>query len=730
MGVSSRTLAQRAAALRDRIALGAVTLTPAVTLSATPDSVTSSGSVVLTAQASNVQAVEFYREDVRVATFTAPPYTYSEPLNATANGIRTYRAVGLSVQATVEASATVTVAIPAVTLRVSTARITQPGTVTLTADVASGVTVASVAFARNGTPLGMDSAAPFTFSESLTYLDNGTRSYTATVTDTAGRSAASASVLVTVAIADTAAPTLSLDVSPDPVTAAGNVTLNAAAADDRGVAKVAFYVDGTLISTDTTAPYSATKAVTAADNGDRTFKAIATDTSGNTSQATRIVPVRIVTPGILYAEPADPWTAYDWNDSVGASSTDAATLVITTALLDQYGRIATDPADGIAKWLLDFRDLPANIRNPRNMTTGKRAIYIKAGNRWVWCVHGQAMGVGGGGTSRGIVGCAGGSKFTFSDFSFHGPHTHMATGQYAGAVRPEGAKHSELRQVNLRRTQGFRAQKAQLGDNNTQGFVMRMAHGWNTNGQIRDTSTNTGWKLGSTVDVDRQVANLWQLASSTVRRYQVEYCISEQEPGDSYIEDTGNSYDVQLYGATDYVRVIWRVEARGAYPMNLGSDYSGGGFIYDGSTCKWLSTEECYALETSNYGFAHAGGGHTRFRDVVAYNRGVAIGGVRPDGTPDTMHYDRDYGSSADTSGRITDGLRGGWGAPTDSDPNRRKDGPDNGTSARGTVFSRIERFNGGVGAIPQSALDGAMAEIQGKRDAAGVVVGRRNPAA
>ncbi|WP_295819841.1 Ig-like domain-containing protein [uncultured Deinococcus sp.] len=729
MGASSRNLALRAAALRDRLALGAVALTPAVSLSATPGNVTASGSVILTAEASNVQAVEFYREAVRVATFTAPPYIYSEPLSATANGTRTYRAVGINLLTTVEASAMVTVAIPAVTLRTSTAQVTQPGTVTLMADVAAGVTVASVAFKRNGTPLGTVNAAPFTLSDAVTYVNNGTQSYTATVTDTAGRTATSASVLVTVAISDTAAPTLSLDVSPNPVTAAGAVTLSAAAADDRGVAKVAFYVDGTLISTDSTAPYSATTAVTAADNGDRTFKAIATDTSGNTAQATRIVPVRIITPGTLYAEPADPWTAYQWNDTVGASSTDAATLVITQALLDQYGRIATDPADGIAKWLLDFRDLPAEIRNPRNMTTGKRAIYIKAGNRWVWCVHGQAMGVGGGGTSRGIVGCAADSKFTFSDFSFHGPHTHMTTGQYAGGVRPEGAKHSELRQVNLRRTKGFQAQKARLGDDATQGFVMTRSYGWNTNGQIRDTSTATGWKPGSTLDVDRQVANLWQLASSTVRRYQVEYCISEQDPGDSYIEDTGNSYDVQIYGATAFVRVIWRVEARGAYPMNLGSDYSGGGFIYDGSTCKWLSTEECYALETSNYAFAHAGGGHTRFRDVVAYGRGV-VNGVRPDSTPDTLHYDRDYGSSADTSGRVTDGLRGGWGAPTDSDPNRRKDGPDNGSSARGTVFSRIERYNGGSGAIPQSAIDAAMAEIQGTRDAAGVVVGRRNPAA
>lgn len=329
--------ARLSARIKRRLHATRTTDPPTVSLNVTPTSLSSAGTVAVTATASNADRVDIYRDAIKVASLTSPPYTYSEPVTAANNGTRSYRAVATRAALTAQASQTVT---------------------------------------------------------------------------------------VNIALPDTTPPSVALTVTPNPVTAAGTVSLAATASDDRGVAQVAFAMDGVPISTDTTAPYAATKALTAADNGDRTFTATATDSSGNTAQASRIIPVQIVVPSSAYIEPADPWTAYQWTDGQ---------LTIDAPLLDQYGSLFTD-TDGMDKWRLDLRTLPASMRNRRNMTTGSRALYIAAGARHVKLVHGQAMGVGGGGTSRGVVGCASDSKFELEDFSVYGPHLHMANGQLAGGV--------------------------------------------------------------------------------------------------------------------------------------------------------------------------------------------------------------------------------------------------------------------------------------------------------
>ncbi|GGS01555.1 Ig-like domain-containing protein [Deinococcus sedimenti] len=92
---------------------------------------------------------------------------------------------------------------------------------------------------------------------------------------------------------DTTVPTVSLTASPTTVTAAGNVTLSATASDNVGVTRVEFYQGATLLATDTTAPYSASEAVTSAQNGTRTYTAKAFDAAGNTRSASASVTVNI-----------------------------------------------------------------------------------------------------------------------------------------------------------------------------------------------------------------------------------------------------------------------------------------------------------------------------------------------------------------------------------------------------------------------------------------------------
>lgn len=94
---------------------------------------------------------------------------------------------------------------------------------------------------------------------------------------------------------DTAAPSVKLTVNPSVLTATGPVTLQAEAQDDVGVQSVQFYEGDTLLGTDTEAPYEWTTTYSAADNGDHTLRAVATDTSGKTAEAQAALKVDIVT---------------------------------------------------------------------------------------------------------------------------------------------------------------------------------------------------------------------------------------------------------------------------------------------------------------------------------------------------------------------------------------------------------------------------------------------------
>lgn len=79
---------------------------------------------------------------------------------------------------------------------------------------------------------------------------------------------------------DTTPPTVSLT-APATGGVSGNVTISATAADNVAVAQVEFLVDGLVVGTDTTSPYSTSWNSALAVNGAHTITARATDTSGN-----------------------------------------------------------------------------------------------------------------------------------------------------------------------------------------------------------------------------------------------------------------------------------------------------------------------------------------------------------------------------------------------------------------------------------------------------------------
>jgi subtilisin family serine protease/PKD repeat protein len=77
----------------------------------------------------------------------------------------------------------------------------------------------------------------------------------------------------------------------------GQVEISAEATDDIGVVRVVFYADGTMIGSDTSAPYSVTWNTTTGGNGAHVLKARAFDAAGNIGDSA-IVTVTVANPGL------------------------------------------------------------------------------------------------------------------------------------------------------------------------------------------------------------------------------------------------------------------------------------------------------------------------------------------------------------------------------------------------------------------------------------------------
>ncbi len=230
---------------------------------------TAPATVNITANATDsdgsIASVAFYNGATLLGTDTSAPYSfswsniaagsYSVTVRATDNqgAVTTSTAVAVTVNAPANQAPTVNLTAPA-----AGASFTAPATVDITVDAAdSDGSIASVSFYNGTTLLGIDTSAPYSFSWSN--VAAGSYSVTAQATDNSGATSTSAAVAVTVNAPANTAPIVSLTSPATGVqfTAPATVNITADAADtDGAVASVAFYSGATLLSTDTTAPYS------------------------------------------------------------------------------------------------------------------------------------------------------------------------------------------------------------------------------------------------------------------------------------------------------------------------------------------------------------------------------------------------------------------------------------------------------------------------------------------
>jgi len=182
------------------------------------------------------------------------------------------------------------------------ANATVSGVTTVTASASDNVGVKKVEFYVNGALKATDTTSAYAFSLDTTTVTNGVYALSTKAYDTAGNVGQSSAVTVTVnnPVPDTIAPSVSISAPANNATVSGTVSVTASASDIVGVSRVEFYINGSLMVTDTASPYSFSWDTTTVTKGVYTLITKAYDAAGNVGQSTAVMVtvanVAVVTP--------------------------------------------------------------------------------------------------------------------------------------------------------------------------------------------------------------------------------------------------------------------------------------------------------------------------------------------------------------------------------------------------------------------------------------------------
>ncbi|HEX8706129.1 MAG TPA: Ig-like domain-containing protein, partial [Myxococcaceae bacterium] len=270
---------------------------PAVAITAPAEGNTLTGTVVLTAAASDDRAmgrVAFFVGTTQVGTDSTAPYSVSYNTRSLPNGAKVLSAKAYDAAGNMSTSASVNVTFdnefipPTVALTAPAEGDTLTGTVVLTATASDEAGISKVVFFVGPTQIGTDTTEPFALSYNTRGLTNGAKVLTAKAYDSLGNVGTSAPVNVTVSN-DLTVPTTSITSPASGAIVSGVVQIDAIASDDQGtITKVDFYQGSVLLGTDTTAPYSWSWDTTRASTGNQALKSRAWDAAGNSAYSTAV----------------------------------------------------------------------------------------------------------------------------------------------------------------------------------------------------------------------------------------------------------------------------------------------------------------------------------------------------------------------------------------------------------------------------------------------------------
>jgi subtilisin family serine protease len=177
---------------------------------------------------------------------------------------------------------------------------TVSGTVTVSVAASDENGVSSVRFYVDGTLMGTDSTGPYTFNWNTTGHANGSATLEARATDPTGNEGVSQPVTVTVdnaPVADDTTPPSVYILNPNTTQVSGTVQISIEATDNVGIATVKCYVDDRLLSSTTSSTLSCSWNTRKVATGLHSIRAMAEDTSGNSSSKETQVEVIATTKG-------------------------------------------------------------------------------------------------------------------------------------------------------------------------------------------------------------------------------------------------------------------------------------------------------------------------------------------------------------------------------------------------------------------------------------------------
>jgi regulation of enolase protein 1 (concanavalin A-like superfamily) len=349
LAVTSHTRYSAATATFTNVTIGAPDAAsnqpPSVTLTAPSSGATYTAPATISFSASasdgdgSISRVDFYRGTTLVKSDTTSPYTAS--WSSAPAGTYSLTAVAFDNEGASTTSAPVSVTVngsgnqqPVVSFLSPSngATFTAGATVAIEAAASdSDGTISRVDLYRGSTLMKSDTTAPYTYS--WTGATAGTHTLTATARDNSGATR-TATITITVNAAGNQLPnvTITSPATGATYTAPATVNIQATASDSDGtISRVEFYRGSTLISTDTTSPYTASW--TNAGAGTYALTARAYDNSGGSRTSTAVnVSVGSATnqlPTVAISSPAS-----------GASFTAPAAVTIAASAADSDGTIA------------------------------------------------------------------------------------------------------------------------------------------------------------------------------------------------------------------------------------------------------------------------------------------------------------------------------------------------------------------------------------------------------
>ncbi|TML08512.1 MAG: hypothetical protein E6G39_17755 [Actinobacteria bacterium] len=288
---------------------------PVAAISSPSAGATVFGTVTVSATATDnvgVTSVQFAIDGVNLgAAVAASPYQVSWNTTAVADGSHALRVTARDAAGNTTISTAVNVVVanngPVVALTAPTDSSVVTGVLAVGATASSSSAITKVEFYRDATVLiGTSTTSPYTTNWDTAGLAQGS-SHTVSAKAYAANGATATSATRTVTIKDTTAPAVAMTAPAAGSVLSSSVTVSANASDNVGVTKVEFYVDGVLVATDITAPYSASWNTNNSALGAHALTAKAYDLANNatTSASVAVTVSDTVKPTVSVTSPAN-----------------------------------------------------------------------------------------------------------------------------------------------------------------------------------------------------------------------------------------------------------------------------------------------------------------------------------------------------------------------------------------------------------------------------------------